>query len=154
MELGHVEPQNESWITSEEVPDPSPLPQVLTYHLLIRPLKIQDTYKTDSGIELYIPDSAKQDIQYLTNVGRVVAKGPTAFIDPDAKGTNPHGKFGDDFVGVGDYVVWSKHAGTKVKVKGVTLVLIADDQLLMKVDSPDVINPMDNLRGMASYRPA
>lgn len=154
MELGHVEPLNETWITSDEVPDPDPLPQVLTYHILVRPTKIQETYKTKSGTEIYLPDSAKQDIQYLTNVGRVVAKGPTAFLDPDAKNGNPHGKFGDDLIQEGDFVVWAKHSGTKVKIKGVTLVLLADDQLLMKVESPDDINPMDNLTGMATYRPA
>lgn len=157
MELGKVEPKNESWITDNEIPDPDPLPQVLQYQVLIRPVKIQETYKTRSGVDIYLPDTAKQDIQYLTNVGRVVAMGPTAFIDTDAVhagASNPHGKFGDKVVKEGDYVVWPKNAGTKVKIKGVTFVLLNDDQLILKVDDPQDINPMDNLTGMATYRPS
>lgn len=156
MQTTKVEPQNETWITGKETPDPYPLPQVLTYQVLVRPVKIQDKYKTKSGFELELPDSVKQDIQYLTNVGKVLAKGPTAFIDTDAVhagAKNPHGKFGGDFINVGDYVVWGKNMGQKFKMKGVTLVLLNDDQLLMKVDDPEDINPMDNLSGMATYRP-
>jgi len=153
MEASAFEPNNTSWISDNKIPDPSPLPKLMTYHVLVRPHKIEE--KVGSII---VPDKTKQDIQYLSNVGRILAVGPTAFKDFDAinKGSkNPYGKFGDDSVvpGVGDYVVWSKHAGTKIRVQGVTLILLNDDELLLQVEGPDVINPMDNLRGgMANYR--
>lgn len=150
MELGRIDPANKQWMTDNDVPDPENLPEIATYMILVRPIKVE---KKVGSIEL--PDSFRDDIQFLTNVGRIVRMGPTAFIDTDALyhgHKNPHGKFAYKFAEVGDYVVWSKHSGVKVKVKGVTYVLLNDDQILMKVEDPKDINPMDALMGTAQYR--
>lgn len=142
---------DKSWITDDEIPDPTPLPTPFTYHLIVRPVAL----KKKQG-SLLLPDSVVDDAQYLTNVGRVVSMGPTAFIDPDAvnKGNNnPHGKFGTKPpVKVGDYVVWGKHRGVKIKVKGVSLVVLNDDELVLRVDDPNDLNPYDNLSKMTKYR--
>jgi len=147
MELGRIDPTNKGWMTENEVPDPQKLPELASYMVLVRPIKVES--KVGS---IQLPDSFTDDVQFLTNVGRVVRMGPTAFIDPAAKGDNPHGKFKYKFADEGDYVVWAKHSGVKIKIKGVAYVLLNDDQLLMKVDDPSDINPMDGLLGTAQYR--
>jgi co-chaperonin GroES (HSP10) len=147
MELGRVDPPTKSWITDNEVPDPENLPELASYMVLVRPIKVENKV---GSIEL--PDTFRDDVQFLTNVGRVVKLGPTAFIDPDAKGSNPYGKFAYKFADVDDYVVWGKHSGVKIKIRGISYVLLNDDQLLMKVEDPKDINPMDSLMGTAQYR--
>jgi len=155
MEVGRLD--SKDWITDNDIPDPEVLPRPTQYQVMIRPIKVSDTITTKGGSTLFIPDQAKDDIQFLSNVGRVVAKGPTAFIDTDAVhagAKNPHGKFGDTehIPKIGDYVVWSKNVGTKMKIKGVMFVFLNDDQILMTLDDPQDINPMDNLLGTAQYR--
>lgn len=148
MQQSRIEPPNESWIATEDIPDPSPLPRPQTFHLLIRPVRINEDLKTKGGIIL--TDTTKSDVQYLMNVGRIVAAGPSAFVDTDALHSghpNPYGKFGDKTTvpRVGDFVMWPKNTGTKIKIKGVTLVIIADDEVILSVDSLADINPVDNL---------
>lgn len=150
MEIGRSDGVHKSWITDNDVPDPENLPDVASYMVLVRPVKVEE--KVGSVL---LPDAFKDDVQFLTNVGRVVKVGPTAFLDPDAMlagNKNPHGKHGKKFAKPGDYVVWSKHSGVKIKIKGVAYVLLNDDQLLMKVDDPKDINPMDSLMGTYQHR--
>ena len=68
---------NDEWITNGEVPDPEVLPDIPGYHLLIRPMTIRQ--ETKGGILL--PDKFKDDMQYLTTVGRVVKLGKLAYLD-------------------------------------------------------------------------
>lgn len=62
---------NADWAQDDKVADPSPLPVIPGYRILIRPLQVQN--KTKGSILL--PDSFQDDINYLTTVGRVVAVG-------------------------------------------------------------------------------
>ena len=61
---------NDKWISGEEeeVSDPSPLPIIPGYHVLVRPVSVKK--ETKGGILL--PDSTKDDMAYLTTVGRVI----------------------------------------------------------------------------------
>jgi co-chaperonin GroES (HSP10) len=91
---------NDSWITKDDYPDPEVLPE------------------------------ARDDIAYLTTVGRVLKVGELAYEDKE--------KFlGGAWCRVGDYVCYQKLTGTKFVYKGVKLLLLFDDQVIMKVDNPE-----------------
>jgi co-chaperonin GroES (HSP10) len=104
------------------------------YHILVRPVSVKS--KTKGG--LLLPDSVKDDVAYLTTVGKVLSIGDLAYKDED-KFSN--GKWCD----VGDYVCYARHAGQKLYYKGVRLLLLFDDQVMMKVDEPTNLDMTYNL---------
>ena len=117
---------NDSWITKNDVPDPEVLPELPGYHVLVRPVTIKA--ETKGGIIL--PEKARDDIAYLTTVGRVLKVGELAYEDRE--------KFlGGAWCRVGDYVCYQKLTGTKFVYKGIKLLLLFDDQVLMKIDDPE-----------------
>lgn len=125
---------NDAWNTNEEVPDPEVLPVIPGYHLLIRPVSVKQ--ETKGGIIL--PDSTRDDIAYLTTVGKVLAVGKDAYKDNDRYPNGPWCK-------EGDYVCYGKHSGQKFFYKGVRLILLLDDQISMIVDDPKELDPTYNL---------
>jgi len=127
--------KNDEWIDIEdEVSDPTTLPEMPGFHVLVRPASIKN--KTKGGI--FIPDSTKDDMSYLTTVGRVIALGELAYKDLEKF---PNG----DWCGVGDYVCYGKHAGTKLYYQNVKLLLLFDDQVIMRVSDPKDLDPTFNL---------
>lgn len=126
--------KNDMWISSEDKENPDVLPDLPGYHILVRPVSIKE--KTKGGI--LIPDSTKDDMAYLTTVGKVLGLGDLAYEDKDKF---PKGAW----CKVGDYVCYGKHAGQKIKYKGVRLILLFDDQVIMKVEHPKVLDPTFNL---------
>ena len=127
--------KNDLWVTDlEEVPDPSPLPELPGFHVLVRPVSVKSV--TKGGI--FIPDSTKDDMSYLTTVAQVLQLGDLAYLDKD--------KFpGGAWCTVGDHVCYGKHAGTKLLYKGVRLILLFDDQIIMRVEDPKDLDPTFNL---------
>lgn len=125
---------NNEWIENEDKPDPEVLPSLPGYHILVRPVSVKS--KTKGG--LLLPDSVKDDVAYLTTVGKVLAVGDLAYKDEDKF---PNGKWCD----VGDYVCYARHAGQKLYYKGVRLLLLFDDQVMMKVDEPTNLDMTYNL---------
>jgi|TARA_B100000035_G_scaffold88502_1_gene74491 co-chaperonin GroES (HSP10) len=125
---------NNEWIEDEEKADPEVLPSLPGYHILVRPVSIKS--KTKGG--LLLPDSVKDDVAYLTTVGKVLAVGDLAYKDEDKF---PNGKWCD----IGDYVCYARHAGQKLYYKGVRLLLLFDDQIMMKVDDPTNLDMTYNL---------
>ena len=125
---------NDQWITSNEVSDPDVLPEIPGYHVLIRPLSIRK--ETKGGI--IMPDKFKDDIQYLTTVGRVVKIGDLAYKDINKF---PSGEWCKE----GDFVCYGKHTGQKFLYKSVRYLLIYDDQIIMKIEDPSDIDPMYSL---------
>ena len=125
---------NNEWIENEEKADPEVLPSLPGYHILVRPVSVKS--KTKGG--LLLPDSVKDDVAYLTTVGKVLAVGDLAYKDEDKF---PNGKWCD----VGDYVCYARHAGQKLYYKGVRLLLLFDDQIMMKVDEPTNLDMTYNL---------
>ena len=71
--------QNSSWISDDDTIDPDILPELPGYHVLVRPISIKE--KTKGGILL--PGSVKDDISYLTTVGRVLKIGDLAYKDKE-----------------------------------------------------------------------
>ena len=115
---------NDKWISGEEeeVSDPTPLPTIPGYHILVRPVSVKT--KTKGGILL--PDSTKEDMAYLTTVGRVLILGNLAYVDRNKFSEGPWCK-------KGDYVCYGKNAGVKMHYKGIKLILLFDDQILLKL---------------------
>ena len=125
---------NDQWITTDEVADPDVLPEVPGYHILIRPLSVRS--ETKGGI--IMPDQLKDDIQYLTTVGRVVKVGELAYKDKQ--------KFSEgSWCSEGDFVCYGKHTGQKFLYKGIRYLLIYDDQVIMRIGDPSEVDPMYSL---------
>lgn len=78
--------------------------------------RIEALQKTESGI--YIPDTAKEKPQE----GKVIAVGPGKLNDNGSK-VAPDVK-------VGDRVLFSKYAGTEVKIDGEELLIMREDDIL------------------------
>ena len=126
--------KNDLWITDEEeVADPDVLPELPGYHVLIRPVSVKS--KTKGGI--FIPDSTRDDMSYLTTVGRVVSVGDLAYMD---KNKFPTGAWCQ----VGDHVSYGKNLGTKLFYNGVRFILLFDDQITMRVQDPKDLDPTFN----------
>ena len=125
---------NDKWITDDEVSDPDVLPELPGYHILIRPLSVRS--ETKGGI--IMPDSLKDDIQYLTTVGRVAKVGELAYRDKQ--------KFSEGaWCSKGDFVCYGKHTGQKFLYKGIRYLLIYDDQVIMKISDPSEVDPLYSL---------
>lgn len=122
---------NVDWITDEDTKvDMNSLPELPGYHLLIQPVSIKK--KTKGGIIL--PDKIKDDVAYLTTVGKVLKAGDLAYGDEEKF---PKGAW----CNVGDYICYAKYTGQKFVYKGLKLLLIFDDQVIMKVEKPALLDP-------------
>ena len=112
--------KNDLWITdAEEKADPKILP------------------------ELLLPNSTKEDMAYLTTVGKVLSVGNLAYKDLNKF---PEGAWCKE----GDYVCYGKHAGTKLFYKGIRLILLFDDQIMMKIEDPKDLDLTFNLSTLSS----
>ncbi len=128
--------QNDQWITGfeEDIPDPEVLPDIPGFHVLVRPISVKPV--TKGGI--YLPDSTRDDIAYLTTVGKVLKVGDQAYKDV-SKFTGPPWCKEDE------YVCYGKNAGIKLHYKGIKLLLLYDDQIIMRVENPKDLDPTFNL---------
>lgn len=85
--------------------------------VVVRPSKREEV--TRGGIVL--PDTAKEKPQ----VGEVMAVGPGKFLDD---GQRSHME-----VGLGDRIIFSKHAGTEIKVGDEELLVLGAHDILAKL---------------------
>lgn len=120
---------NDQWVSAEEVPDPSPLPRVPGVGILVRPVPIRR--KSAGGILL--PDTFREDREYLNTVARVLALGELAFKDEDIYKTGA-------WVKPGDYIVYAKFAGQKFWWKGVKLLIVKPSAIELVVDAPEYLD--------------
>ena len=127
--------KNDIWITNEEdEATPDVLPELPGFHVLVRPVSVKET--TKGGI--IIPNSTREDMSYLTTVGKVIKLGSLAYNDTDKFPKGPWCK-------EGDYICYAKHAGQKIQYKEVKMILLYDDQVIMKVEDPKYLDPTFNL---------
>lgn len=125
---------NGNWIVDDEVADPKKLPYIPGYHVLVRPVSVRK--KTKGGIIL--TDRYVDDVSYLTTVGRVLKVGDIAYMDQNKF---PNGAWCKE----GDFVTYGKHAGQKMMYQGVKLILLYDDQVIMRIDNPGDLDTSYNL---------
>lgn len=120
---------NDAWITKEEIPDPSPLPRIPGVGVLVRPVPI----RTKSAGGILLPDTFREDREYLNTVGRVLALGELAFKDEEIYRNGP-------WVKPGDYIVYAKLTGSKLWWKGVRLLLVKASAIECVVDKPEYLD--------------
>ena len=126
---------NSDWISDEDNDiKKEELPELPGYYVLVKPVSIKK--ETKGGIIL--PDTVRDDIAYLTTVGKVLKLGDLAYDD---KEKFPLGSWCEE----GDYVAYGKLIGQKFVYKGVKLLLLFDDQIIMKLDNPASLDPTFNL---------
>lgn len=101
---------------------------VLYWRALIMPVRPQK--KSRGGILLV--EESRENAQYLTYIGKIVALGPLW-----CKGANFQGADNLPELKPGDWVLYGRHAGQRVEYKGVKFLLVNDDDKLMKIRSPE-----------------
>lgn len=119
----------EGWVTDPKIPDPENIPIPLGWNILIRPYPMSE--KTTAGIIL--SSETKDFAANITNIGRVVAIGPCSWsrsYHTDKDGN----RF--DWVKVGDFVSFPKFAGHKRKYKGVSFIILGDDEITDLLPDP------------------
>ena len=132
--------KNDMWITEDkDERTPDVLPELPGFHVLVRPVSIKE--KTKGGILL--PNSTKDDMSYLTTIGEVIKIGDLAYNDNEKFPKGP-------WCQLGDYVCYAKHAGQKIQYKNVKMILLYDDQVIMKVQDPKFLDPTFNLSKYSS----
>ena len=100
------------------------------WNILIRPVKVNE--KTKGGIIL--ADSIVHDAQYLTNIGKVLQVGPQAY--------NADGFDGTPWAKVGDFVLYPKFTGQKIRWGKATLVILPDSKVIANL-SPEHVGKID-----------
>ena len=90
----------------------------LSDHVVIEPLEAED--KTPGGIVL--PDTAKEK----STKGKVIAVGGGRVL--------PNGRVVEPAVKAGDKVLYSKYAGSEVKVDGKELKIVTESEILAIID--------------------
>ena len=108
----------------EKVPKPT------GYRLVLFPLKLES--KTAGGVHLL--DSVVEQASIATNICKVIAVGPDAYLDKDKF---PKGAWCKK----DDWIIIAKYAGARLSIDGGELRIINDDEVLAVVDDPRDILP-------------
>ena len=127
--------RNDDWIEDADKADPSPLPRVPGFDILIRPISV----RTKSKGGLLLPDQMVDDIKYLTTVGRVLAVGDMAFKSKD------YPEFKDCAVKPGDYVAYGRFDGQRFVYKGVKVLLLKDTAIRLVLEKPEDVDPASDI---------
>ena len=104
------------------------LPQPVGWRILVLPFKAQE--KTKGGVIL--TDKTVEDSQLTASVALVLATGPDAYNDKEKFPNGPWCK-------QGDWVVFGRYAGSRIRIDGGEVRLLNDDEILGTVDSPEDI---------------
>ena len=113
------------WATDATEPDPTGI-EPLGWRLLVRPITTKE--KTKGGILL--PASALDTKDLTQTVGRVLAIGPLSYKRADMIEYDP-------WIEVGDYVVFAKYGGQRMKYSGVKVIILNDDEVTARITNPD-----------------
>ena len=106
------------------------VPQPTGYRLVLFPLKLES--KTAGGVHLL--DSVVEQASIATNVCKVIAVGPDAYLDKDKF---PKGAWCKK----DDWIIIAKYAGARLSIDGGELRIINDDEVLAVVEDPRDILP-------------
>jgi co-chaperonin GroES (HSP10) len=126
---------NSEWLTDEDkLIDKTTLPSLPGFHILVQPVTVKK--ETKGGIIL--PDRVQDDVAYLTTVAKVLKLGDLAYKDETKF---PLGPWCEE----DDYICFGKYSGQKFVYKGSKLLLLFDDQVIMKVEDPTYLDTTYNL---------
>jgi chaperonin GroES len=101
------------------------VPKATGWRIVVLPYK--GVEKTKGG--LLLTDKAIEEQQLTTNVGLILNMGPDAYAD---KNKFPNGPW----CLKGDWIVFAKYAGSRVKIEGGEIRILNDDEVLAKLDDP------------------
>ena len=104
------------------------LPQPTGWRILVLPFKMGE--KTKGGIFMGQDTLEKQ--QVASQCGNVLAMGPDCYRDKDRYTQGPWCK-------VGDWVMFARYAGSRIKIEGGEVRLLNDDELLATIKNPEDI---------------
>ena len=104
------------------------LPSPVGWRILVLPFRADK--KTKGGILL--TDKTVEDSQLTASVALVLAVGPDAYQDKEKFPNGPWCK-------QGDWVVFGRYAGSRIKIEDGEVRLLNDDEILGTVDSPEDI---------------
>lgn len=121
----------EEWVTENSVPDPVGVMPV-GYRLLVRPLSALK--KTKSG--LHLSDQTVEAQELLITIGKLLAVGPVSWCRSDHTDENDKRV---EWAKVGDYVIYGKYAGARVKIGDVRCIFLNDDEIFATVKDPDLL---------------
>ena len=106
----------------------SKLPHPTGWRILVLPFKINE--KTKGGIIMGQDTIEKQ--QVASQCGNVLAMGPDCYHDKDRFKDGPWWK-------VGDWVMFARYAGSRIKIEGGEVRLLNDDEILATIKNPEDI---------------
>ncbi len=106
------------WSTAKDTEEVIVVPDPTGWRILVQPLEVKT--KTAGGVIL--ADETMEAAALTMMVGRVLVVGPLAFKDE---------KMGEPWAKVGDLVGFGKFAGTKFLYKGIPLILMNDEDVLL-----------------------
>ena len=106
----------------------SKLPQPTGWRILVLPFKMSE--KTKGGIIMGQDTIEKQ--QVASQCGNVLAMGPDCYHDKDRFKDGPWCK-------VGDWVMFARYAGSRIKIEGGEVRLLNDDEVLATIKNPEDI---------------
>ena len=109
----------------EEGPALDKVPQATGWRMVVLPFK--GVEKTKGG--LLLTDKAIEEQQLTTNVGLILNMGPDAYADKNKFPNGPWCK-------KGDWVVFARYAGSRVKIEGGEIRIPNDDEVLAKLKDP------------------
>ena len=115
---------NSKQITKES----TKLPQPTGWRILILPFKMGE--KTKGGILMGQDTLEKQ--QVASQCGNILAMGPDCYRDKDRYKQGPWCK-------VGDWVMFARYAGSRIKIEGGEVRLLNDDEILATIKNPEDI---------------
>ena len=118
----------DTWATDDTVPTPDKLPQPVGYRILIRPVPVVE--KTKGGILMGQDTLEKQ--QVASQCGNVLAMGPDCYQDKRRYKQGPWCK-------VGDWIMFARYAGSRIKIEGGEVRLLNDDEILATIKNPEDI---------------
>ena len=101
------------------------VPKAVGWRITVLPHKGID--KTKGG--LLLTDKAIEEQQLTTNVGLILNMGPDAYSDKTKFPNGPWCK-------KGDWVVFARYAGSRVKIDGGEIRILNDDEILSTVEDP------------------
>ena len=104
------------------------LPIPTGWRLLILPFKHKE--KTKGGI--LITDNVLERAQVASTCGLVLSVGPHAYGDKERYPEGPWCK-------KGDWVIFARYAGSRIKIDGGEVRLLNDDEVLATVENPEDI---------------
>ena len=104
------------------------LPQPTGWRILILPFKMSQ--KTKGGVIL--GESTLEKQQVASQCGNVLAVGPHAYEDKERFPNGPWCK-------VGDWVMFARYAGSRIKIEGGEVRLLNDDEILATIENPEDI---------------